>query len=273
MSMLRSDADDEKYLARGFRDVDGADARKMAFCLEYLDSLPAVQQYKAEALRLLDPQAGAIAADLGCGLGADVRRIARAVGPEGTAIGIDSSNVLLESARSSSKDFPNAEFIRADIRELPLPDGILSCCKIDRVLQHVEGPQEALREMFRIVSAGGKVVCVEPDWGTFSIEHGDQAIAAEIASSWAESFQNPRMGRDLKTLLSKAGFVQVEVQEHILATVSFRSSDVVFDIAQSVRRLAGDQRPELLEWLSNFMDPGAQVRCLVTLVIHSARKP
>jgi ubiquinone/menaquinone biosynthesis C-methylase UbiE len=264
----------ESYLARGFRDVDTADARKMAFCLQYLDSLPAVQAYKAEALRLMDPQPGSTAADLGCGLGLDVRRLAQRVGPTGTAIGVDSSNVLLEPARSSSKDFPNAQFLQADIRQLPFADAILDCSKVDRVLQHVKRPQEVLREIFRATKPGGKVVCIEPDWGTFVIEHGDPAIAMQIARSWAESFENPRIGHELASLLTEAGFVCVQMQEQILSTDTFESSNVVFDIAQSARRMAtASPNSDLLKWLDGFTHPQARLRCSVELVLHYAQKP
>jgi ubiquinone/menaquinone biosynthesis C-methylase UbiE len=258
---LSSDSNDEQYLARGFRNVDSADAGKMASCLQYLNSLPAVQAYKATMLRMMDPAPGSKTADLGCGLGFDVRRLAPLVGPEGKAIGVDASHALLASARLLSKDLLNVEFLAADIRSLPFPDAYLDTCKIDRVLQHVEQPERVLHEAFRITRPGGRVVCAEPDWGTFSIDSGDAVVDAQISKNWAESFRNPRIGQRLPSLLDDAGFVILETQQQILVTETFASSDLVFDTAQTAARL---KLP---------LPSDREVRCAVTIFLFSAQVP
>jgi ubiquinone/menaquinone biosynthesis C-methylase UbiE len=276
--MTDSDPAADNYLATGFRDVDAASVTKMARCLEYLDSLPGFQQYKTTILDLMKPQRGTITADLGCGLGFDVRRLSALVGPEGRAIGVDSSLALIESARSASEGFPAVEFIQADIQNLPFANGFLHSCKVDRTLQHVERPAAVLNEMFRTVHSGGRVVCAEPDWGTFSIDaspaDSQPTVARQIAQIWTDGFRNPRIGRELGKYLEEAGFVVLQVQEAILSTQTFESSDIVFDIAQSALRLAtisGSDEP--LAWLARLSEPDRQVCCSVALVINVAQRP
>ncbi len=63
-------------------------------------------------------------------------------------------------------------------------------------------------------------------------------IARQIAQVWSEGFRNPRIGRDLKDSLEEAGFVDLQVQEAVLSTPTFESSDIVFDITQSASQLA-----------------------------------
>src|SRR6202034_773984 len=104
--MKRANGQAEDYLARGFRDVDAAAVGKMARCLAYMDGLPEFQQYKTTILQMMKPPPGSLVADLGCGLGFDVRRLSELVGPEGLAIGVDASLTLIESARAASKNFP-----------------------------------------------------------------------------------------------------------------------------------------------------------------------
>ncbi len=256
--------------------MDAAAVGKMARCLAFMDSLPGFQRYKTSMLilEMMDPPRGSITADLGCGLGFDVRRLSRLVGPEGRAIGVDSSLALIESARSASEEFPAVEFVQADIQNLPFASGLLHSCKVDRTLQHVERPAVVLNEMFRTVRPGGRVVCAEPDWGTFAIEDAGHAMARQIAAIWSESFRNPRVGRELGKLLEEAGFVNIQVQEALLATPSFESSDVVFDIALTALRLAersGSEEP--LVWLTELRERDRRVCCSVTLVINCARKP
>jgi ubiquinone/menaquinone biosynthesis C-methylase UbiE len=274
--MTPANPEGEDYLASGFRNVDAAAVDKMARCLTYLDGLPGFQQYKSAILDLMRLQRGSIAADLGCGLGFDVRRLAALVGPEGRAIGVDASLALIASARAASEGLPAVEFIHADIQNLPFGNGYLNSCKVDRTLQHVEHPAAVVKEMFRIVSPGGAVVCAEPDWATFAIEDVNQPMVQQISTIWSGSFRNPRIGSQLRNYLHQAGFVDIENQDALLMAPSFESSEIVFDITQSASRLAaaaGSGEP--LEWLAQLKqrDPVIPVRCSVTLIISSARRP
>jgi len=247
----------ENYLARGFRDVDGASVDKIARCLRYLDSLSDFQRYKDQILELMGPRPGSMTADLGCGLGFDVRRLAQLVGPKGRAIGIDSSRLLLASARSASEGLAGVDFVQADIRNLPFADGSLNSCKVDRVLQHVEQPDAVLRELFRSVSSSGHVVCAEPDWDTFAIDDDSgSALAAQIVR------------------LQETGFVQVRGHDCNLSTDTFASSDEVFDLTQTTSRFAASSGSmEPMHWLNGLRDPDTHIRCSVTLVINFAVRP
>ena len=277
--MKRANGQAEDYLARGFRDVDAAAVGKMARCLAYMDGLPEFQQYKTTILEMMKPQPGSITADLGCGLGFDVRRLAKLVGPEGRAIGVDASLTLIESARAASEGFPAIEFIQADIQNLPFASGLLHSCKVDRTLQHVERPDAVLSEIFRTVRPGGRVVCAEPDWGTFAIEasslgDAEHPVARQVAQLWSQDIRNPRIGRDLRKLLEEAGFLDLQVKETVLSTATFESSDIVFDITQSALRLAassGSEEP--LAWLAKLREGVNPVGCSVKLVINFARRP
>jgi SAM-dependent methyltransferase len=261
---LPSGNGDQQYLARGFRDVDAADSGKMASCLKHLNSLPAVQQYKREMLRLMRPSAGNKMADLGCGLGFDVQQLAKKVGPEGLAIGIDASHALLQLARTLPGSLPGSgigQFVQADIKRLPFAAGCLNACKIDRVLQHLPNPYEVVKEMFRVLGPGGRVVCAEPDWATFSLHLNDAELAAAISACWRGSFQNPRIGSQLPELLAQAGFRNVNSEQQVLATDTYESSDAVFDLGQTALRLG---RP---------LARDQEIRCAVTIFLHCSEKP
>jgi ubiquinone/menaquinone biosynthesis C-methylase UbiE len=272
--MMQADPNPRTSLARGFRDVDAATVGKLARCLTYMDALPEFRQYKTTILELMKAHRGSVIADLGCGLGFDVRRLAALVGPEGRAIGVDASLAMIESARSKSEGLGAVEFVQADIQHLPFANGSLNSCKVDRTLQHVERPAAALDEMFRTVCSDGAVVCAEPDWGTFAIDNAQHPIAQQIAQVWSEGFRNPRIGRELRDHLEEAGFVDLQVNDVVLSTPSFESSDIVFDITQSAYQLAtstGSNEP--LTWLASLRDRLSPLYCSVTLVINSGKKP
>ena len=277
--MKRANEQAEDYLARGFRHVDAAAVDKMARCLAYMDGLPEFQQYKTTILEMMKPQPGFLVADLGCGLGFDVRRLSKLVGPEGRAIGVDASLTLIESARAASEGFPAVEFIQADIQKLPFASGSFHSFKVDRTLQHVERPQAVLSEISRTMRPGGRLVCADPDWGTFAIEasslgNAQHPVARRVAQLWSQDIRNPRIGRDLRKLLVETGFVDLEVSERVLSTPAFESSDIVFDISQSALRLAASSgSDEPLVWLAKLREGVSPVCCSVTLVINFARRP
>jgi ubiquinone/menaquinone biosynthesis C-methylase UbiE len=274
--MERLGQGEEYYLATGFRDVDATGGEKMAQCLRLLDSLPSFRKYKARILEALDPQLGDFIADLGCGLGLDVLRIAERVGSVGRAIGIDASLDLLASARGGSRGVRNAQFLQADIRALPLQNDALSTCKVDRTLQHVSDPVAVLKEAYRTLRPGGLLVCSEPDWGTLTIDDNERRVVQQITEFWAASFCNPWIGRQLLNHLRETGFVDARVEGALLVAPSFETSDRVFDLVQTANRLAkatGDE--SVLEWIARVRerDRSYPVWSSVTLFINFARKP
>jgi ubiquinone/menaquinone biosynthesis C-methylase UbiE len=266
----------ESYLPRGFRDVDAAASEKIVQCLRFMDSLPTFQTYKKLILEALHPKPGETVADLGCGLGFDVLRLAELLGPDGCAIGVDSSMTLLRSARSMSQDSGPATFLRANIQNLPLANDSLHSCTIDRVLQHVESPLPVLSEVFRATRPGGVVACAEPDWGTFTIDHNNRVMMQQILDFWTANLRNPWIGRQLSNYLREAGFVDIQLTGTLLVAPSFESSDKVFDIVQTAQRLAestGSDEP--LAWISELKDRdrARPVCSTVTLFLNVARKP
>jgi ubiquinone/menaquinone biosynthesis C-methylase UbiE len=272
--MTQVDPNREASLARGFRDVDAGAVDKLTRCLTYMDGLPEFQRYKTAILEMMAAQHGSVAADFGCGLGFDVRRLAASVGPTGLAIGVDASLALIESARSASEGLLSVEYVQADIQHLPFATASLHSCKVDRTLQHVEHPAAVINEMFRTLCSGGWVVCAEPDWGTFAIDEGQHPIAQQIAKVWSEGFRNPRIGHELKDRLKEAGFVDLQVKEFVLGTPSFESSDVVFDITQSALQLAASSGSnEPLPWIASLRDRLNPVCCSVSLLIVCGKKP
>lgn len=167
----------DSYLATGFRDVDkNCDIEKLVACLRFLEDLPSFDRYKKLSIERLRLKQGYTAVDVGCGLGFDVARIADAVSPGGSSIGIDTSEKLVHAARRAFGHYEGVSFERGDIHKIEMPTNSVDAIRVDRTLQHVRDPQKVISEMVRVLKPGGWLVCAEPDWSTFVIDADDNEI-------------------------------------------------------------------------------------------------
>jgi len=99
---------------------------------------PFVGRFRRRAVDALRLERGDTVVDVGCGTGANLPLLARAVGPRGTVIGIDRSRGVLERARRNARGYPQVEVLRADATQLPIaasaPDAETDAPAIDGVL-------------------------------------------------------------------------------------------------------------------------------------------
>jgi 2-polyprenyl-3-methyl-5-hydroxy-6-metoxy-1,4-benzoquinol methylase len=112
--------------------------------------------YAKYADALQPGQPGARALDVGCGVGQVVARL-REAGFE--AHGVDVSAPNIERARKFSDRCQ-----LYDGRRLPFPDGHFASVGALNVLEHVEEPEDFLRELARVVEPGGRLVVSSPNF-------------------------------------------------------------------------------------------------------------
>lgn len=114
-------------------------------------------------LDLAAPSPGDVIADVGCGNGAYLARLARR-GFAGRVIGADLSFGMLEAARRGIRPVHAARaaggvaLVAADAAALPLRDGCADLTFANHMLYHVPDPAAAVRELRRVSRPGGRVV-------------------------------------------------------------------------------------------------------------------
>ncbi len=190
--------------------------------------------------------------DLGCGKGLVALEAARVVGPSGRVICVDSSSGALEKARSEAerRGLDNLEFIRADIRELPLQDGVADAVTGRSVLAYVADRARALREAWRVLRTGGRISLFEPvlrdesyalDWGEAEPVWRKMRMVLERS--------HPAYGfglGDLQGWVREAGFTEVEsFVWHADTTRSYRS---VEEAAQDLGELLPGELAPVAAW-------------------------
>ena len=93
-----------KDTVHGFGHVDRAtDAHYYFQFLDELSMLRSVQECRELILDMLDIRPGHQLLDIGCGLGDEVRAMARLAGDTGKAVGLDNSQVMIAEATRRSE--------------------------------------------------------------------------------------------------------------------------------------------------------------------------
>ncbi|MEM1120984.1 MAG: arsenite methyltransferase [Bacteroidota bacterium] len=108
---------------------------------------------------LVNIKTGETVVDLGSGAGFDAFIVASLVSKTGKVIGVDLSEDMLRLARKNAQkgDYRQVEFVKGDIEDLPLADGIadhvISNCVINLSLHK----DKVYREAFRVLKNGGRL--------------------------------------------------------------------------------------------------------------------
>src|SRR5256712_3060325 len=108
------------------------------------------------ALAALHP--GDVVLDLGSGGGIDVLLAARRVGPAGRAYGLDMTDEMLALARANAAraGVTNAEFLKGEMEQIPLPDVSVDVVISNCVVNLSPDKDRVLAEAFRVLRPGGR---------------------------------------------------------------------------------------------------------------------
>jgi arsenite methyltransferase len=166
------------------------------------------------ALAQLNP--GEIVLDLGSGGGIDVLLSAQRVGPTGKAYGLDMTDEMLALARENQKraGVQNAEFLKGEIENIPLPDDSVDVIISNCVINLSADKDRVLREAFRVLKPGGRFAVSDV------VVRGH--VPEEIRRSmllWVGCIAGALGEDDYAARLSLAGFQQIEIEPTRIYTI------------------------------------------------------
>jgi arsenite methyltransferase len=159
------------------------------------------------ALAQLSP--GEVVLDLGSGGGIDVLLSARRVGPTGKAYGLDMTDEMLALARENQRKagVQNAEFLKGEIENIPLPDNAVDVIISNCVINLSADKKRVIEEAFRVLKPGGRFAVSDvvvrgevPDEVKRNMELWIGCVAGALEES--------EYGR----LLSAAGFTGIDIE-------------------------------------------------------------
>jgi arsenite methyltransferase len=159
--------------------------------------------------------------DVGCGPGFLTAELHQEVGPAGSVVGVDSSPAMLALAARRCGSLGNVTLRAGDATSLPVPDASFDGAVCVQVLEYVADTPAALRELYRALRPGGRVVVWDIDWATVSWQSGDPARMARVLGAWDEHLAHPSLPRVLAPAMRSAGFGDVRMTPHPFAAAHF----------------------------------------------------
>ena len=191
--------------------VETPDAAAILQSVEELAGMP------DRAVNVADLRPGEVVLDLGSGPGIDCLLAARAVGPEGRAIGLDMTPEMIRLARANAKKAgaANVEFRYGEMEDVPLDgesvDAIISNC----VINLSPDKDAVFREVYRVLRPGGRMVVSD-----IVIDGELPPPIRESLTAWAGCVAGALPESDYLARIRAAGFTDVEVLSRETVTIS-----------------------------------------------------
>lgn len=267
-------------VASGYTNVDTvANPREYVERLDRVASSTFWREVKLRTYQLLEVRPNDSVLDVGCGPGEDVLALSQLVGPGGRAVGVDSSQTMIDEARRRSRESaPKAEFLHMDAQHLQLADGTFDAVRSERVLQHLEDPHQAVAELVRVLRPGGRIVVVDTDHGTLAVRGGDAGLTRRILGVRRERFRSGRVGSQLPVFFRALRLEDLTVTLLTLASTTFetpRDRAEVERYATQAVEAGAVTSAEAHAWLAQLRVSAerGEYRHAITVFLAAGRKP
>jgi ubiquinone/menaquinone biosynthesis C-methylase UbiE len=160
--------------------------------------------------------------DVGCGPGSITSGLAQRVEP-GETIGIDPSPSVIDTARSlaAGKGPGRLTFEVGNIYEPRFAPESFDAVFAHQVMQHLDRPVDALRQIRTLLAPGGVVGVRDVDWGSTTFYPENQGMRRFFALYYELARRNsgqPNAGRYLRRWVREAGFAETRITT---STVSY----------------------------------------------------
>jgi len=187
-------------------------SRKLGYTEEELAAVPEGANLglgcgNPQAIAALKP--GETVLDLGAGGGFDCFLAARAVGEDGTVIGVDMTPEMIARARENARKagYANVDFRLGEIEYLPVADSTVDVIISNCVINLSPDKPAVFRDAYRVLKPGGRLAV------------SDVVATAELPQEWRDDMEllsgcisGAAQVDELEAMLAEAGFVDIDIQ-------------------------------------------------------------
>ena len=214
-----------------------ADVIEMAAFLEKHALADDTQAVNRILCTIIDPKPGEHLLEVGSGSGLLCRIVVSQLQPDGYIVGLDISHeFLIEAQRFACQAgiVDHLVFETGKAEALPYAAASFDGAFAARLLLHASDPDAAVRELARVVKPGGRVVVMDWDFGTVSVDHPNRELTRRLLE-WRNDHHGGDnwSGRKLWRRMVAAGFQNLRLYPWV--SVALSESD---GLTQSLWRAA-----------------------------------
>lgn len=236
------------------------------FAADYLALIASIiKAHKERTYQLMYIKPGDKVLDVGCGPGIDTLPMASLVGESGEVHGIDGSQEHIELAQAQAQEAGVDAWTKhriADAAALPFPDNYFDAARSDRVFQHLSNPGKTLSEMIRVTKSGGRILVMDVDWSTLSIDTTETDVEHRLRKFMCDRcVKNGYMGRRLYGMFREYDLKEIWVELAPTYTTNYlvaRHGAVYDEVEQGALKEGIITAEELQRWRQALEDADAR---------------
>ncbi len=238
-----------------------------------------LKPFKQLSYDYLGVKSGHKVLDIGCGIGLDTSKLSEMVQPDGKVFGIDMDAVMIQNAKKAAikeKHHDIIKFIISNAEKLPFGSNHFDSVRADRVIQNVTTPEIALNEMIRITKSNGRIVILDTDWNTLSIDTSQVDLCQRLKNYLLRDFnRNGFEGVQLYKYFKSKGLYNIQFHICPVAMTNYehaRKSLLLDNIEQCALKDGIVTEEELFHW-HNELENNRFFFGTVNLMLISGCKP
>jgi 2-amino-4-hydroxy-6-hydroxymethyldihydropteridine diphosphokinase len=206
----------------------------------------------------LAPAPGERLLEVGSGTGVLCRMIAPYLLPGGSITGMDISPEFARHARKYAAEAGLAEAITIDTgnaESLPYADGAFDGSFASRLLLHAADPDLIVHQLARVVRPGGRVVLMDWDFDTVTVDHPDRALTRLLLHWRTDNHGGDNWsGRQLYRRAVQEGLINLEITPVVTVARSEQDglTQTLWRAAEVARNGGGISAKEHDTWVANL---------------------
>jgi ubiquinone/menaquinone biosynthesis C-methylase UbiE len=211
---------------------------------------------RSAVLEALGLHGGERVLELGCGGGFYAHEAAQCVGPTGRVCAVDLSADQIAAARARCAEVAWVECRVADAVELPYGAAEFDALYGVQVFEYVVKLDEALREIYRVLRPGGRLIILATNWSSV-VWHSEQPARMErVLSAWTAHAPYPDLPAILLARLRQAGMTPIRQTLAPVLNTSYHANSFSYYLARMIRPFVVGRRTVTQEdadaWLREF---------------------